>query len=61
MVKLPGSGITILDFIVRRLTGLNGAKLVVSFITSVVNGLELTIASTSTIRVCNDYSVKLLP
>ena len=41
--------------------GLNGAKLVPSSITSVVSGLELTIASTSTTRVCNDCSVKLLP
>ena len=54
MVKLPDGGITTLDFIVRRLMGLNGAKLVASFITSVVSGLELTIASTSTTRVCND-------
>ena len=54
MVNLPDGGITTLDFIVRRLMGLNGAKLVASFITSVVSGLELTIASTSTTRVCND-------
>ena len=40
-VKLPGSGITTLDFIVRRLMGLNEAKLVPSFITSAVSGLEL--------------------
>ena len=40
VVKLPGAGITSLDFIVRRLMGLNGAKLVTSFITSVVSDLE---------------------
>ena len=61
MVKLPGGGITTLDFIVRRLMGLNGVKLVASFITSVVSGFELRIASTSATRVCNDSSVKLLP
>ena len=32
-----------------------------SLITSVVSGLELTIVSTSSTRVCNDSSVKLLP
>ena len=37
----------------------NGAK-PVTFTTSVVSGLEL-IASTSTIRICNDSAVKLLP
>ena len=41
--------------------GLNGGKLVTSFITSVVSGLELTITSTSTTRVCSASSGKLLP
>ena len=61
MGKLPGGGITTLDLIIRRLMGLNRATLVTSFITSVVSGLVLIIASTSTTRVYNDSSVKLLP
>ena len=61
VVKLPGGGITNLDFNVRRLVGFNGAKLLASFITSVVCGLELAIASTSRTRVCIASSVKLLP
>ena len=61
VVKLPGGGITTLDSNVRRLVEFNGAKLVASFIISVVSGLELAIASTSRTRVCNDSSVKLLP
>ena len=52
--KTPGGGITIFDFIVRRFIGLSGIRLVTSLIVSVVNEWEMTTASTSTSRVCND-------
>ena len=58
-VRWPGCGITTFDFIIRRFTGLRGARLVTSFSTSVVNGLEFMIASTSRTRVYKDRSYKL--
>ena len=51
VVKLPGGGIPTLDFIVRTLMRINEATLATSFIISVVNGLELTIALTTTSRI----------
>ena len=58
-VRWPGCGITTFDFIIRRFTGLRGARLVTSFSTSVVSGLEFMIASTSRTRVYKDRSYKL--
>ena len=61
VVKLPGGAIPTLDFIVRTLMRINEATLATSFIISVVNGLELTIALTTTSRIFTHSSVKLLP
>ena len=60
-VKWPRGGITTLDFIVRKFTELRGARLVTPLSTSIVNGCESMIASTSTKRVCKDSLDKLLP
>ena len=55
-----GGGIKIFNFLVKCV-GLSGIRLVMSLIVSLVNGQELTIASTSTSRVCNDSSVRVPP
>ena len=53
-----GGGITIFNFLVKCV-GLS--RLVMSLIVSLVNGQELTIASTSASRVCNDSSARVPP
>ena len=58
--KSPGGGRITLDFLVNKLTGAIGIKLLTSDKLSTVRGLELITPSTSTIRVLNPSSVKLV-
>ena len=60
-VKTPGGDITNLDFKVNRFIGLNGIMPLASLNKLAVKGCELTIASTSISKVCNDSSFRLVP
>ena len=60
-IKIPGGGITTLDFKVDRFIGLRGVMLLTSLNKLVVKGREFTIVSTLISKVCSGSSFRLVP